>query len=129
MHVRRVIELFAIEEDIIESEVENQIVSCGIKSKLLFQTNKMNKCFGIATGNDSKSFCKIVIEIKSCCQDVVELIKDLKLPIVGPRLCDLTHAGPGVGVQVLRLSLEMQSFAESFTLTIEYETSRGQRTG
>ena len=40
-HLKRKLEPYITEEGIVESEVENQIFSCGIKSKLLSQTSKI----------------------------------------------------------------------------------------
>ena len=42
--------------------------------------------------------CSKATEVENDAEELHQLMDDLKLPIVRPRWCDLTHAGPGVGV-------------------------------
>ena len=48
--------------------------------------------------NDVEGLHQLIRTVSSCCQKLLEILDDLKLPIVRPRWCDLTDAGPGVGV-------------------------------
>lgn len=41
---------------------------------------------------------QLIRDVAACCHEILEILEDLKLPIVRPRWCDLTDAGPGVGV-------------------------------
>ena len=39
----------------------------------------------------------------SCCDEIVSLVTELKLPCVKPKWCDLTDAGPGVGISIFEV--------------------------
>ena len=76
-----------------QSEVENRIFSGVNKSKLGLLTDKIDKCLDVANEKDPKHFHNALTEVTMYCQEIIHLIKDLKLPIFNPRWCD---AGPGV---------------------------------
>ena len=48
--------------------------------------------------SDSKEFQDLLKSVLLSCQRILALLNELQLPKLKPRCCDLTDAGPGVGV-------------------------------
>ena len=74
-----------------ESEEENKIILSNIKSKLETLTTKMDECLDEAGGDSEEKFQSAGNEVKHCCQGMMGIMKDLQLPIVKPRWCDLSE--------------------------------------
>ena len=55
---------------------------------------------------------------KASCVGLFELLNDLKLPLVFPIQCDLTDAGPGVGVSNFLYIFEMLNMQGCMALFI-----------
>ena len=60
-------------------------------------TNEFDNCEKIDM-TYKESFHILIIQVSQICQQIVKTIVDFQSPIVKPRWCDLTDAGPGVGI-------------------------------
>jgi hypothetical protein len=113
-NLKKEIEPYLSDEEMMQSEAEEKIISGIVKTKLQELTNKIDLCLNVADERSKKQFQTGVTDVAHCCQHTIAMIKDLKLPVVKPRWCDLTDAG----TKSLRLDLGMQNFVEYLILTI-----------
>ena len=80
----------------LESEAEQQVFLHTVHTKVAYVKERLEECFQDAPSGDD--FHQSIQDVTICCRDILTTIKDLQLPSVKPRWCDLTDAGPGVGV-------------------------------
>ena len=84
------------EKNAFGDESEEHVFSGRIERKLEFLLEMCSKA--TAGENEVEELHQSIRDVAACCHDILEILVDLKLPIVRPRWCDLTDAGPGVGV-------------------------------
>jgi hypothetical protein len=84
------------EKNAFGDELEKHVFSGRIEKKLEFLLEMCSKA--TAGENEVEELHQLMRDVAACCLDLLEILEDLKLPIVRPRWCDLTDAGPGVGV-------------------------------
>ncbi|CAB3990933.1 Transient receptor potential cation channel subfamily A member 1 [Paramuricea clavata] len=82
-----------------ESEIEDdaeQIFSGRIAQKIKFILESIDMCHDATGDEESEALMQMIKKVMTCCQELLLTLAELKLPIVRPRWCDLTDAGPGV---------------------------------
>ena len=87
--------------DTLESQAEKQVFLHTITTKLTNVKETIEKYFDENPSGDELHQC--IRHVTTCCRDILTTIKDLQLPDVKPRWCDLTDAGPGVGTSNLEV--------------------------
>ena len=87
--------------DTLESHAEKQVFLHTITTKLTNVKETIEKYFDENPSGDELHQC--IRHVTTCCRDILTTIKDLQLPNVKPRWCDLTDAGPGVGTSNLEV--------------------------
>ena len=87
--------------DTLESQAEKQVFLHTITTKLTNMKETIENHFDEKPSGDELHQC--IRHVTTCCRDILTTIKDLQLPIVKPRWCDLTDAGPGVGISNLEV--------------------------
>ena len=97
-HLKMEIKPYLSDEEMMEIEAENKILLGNVKPKLQELNRKIDLCLSVADRKSKQQFQIRTRSVAHCCRDTIALIKDLKLPVVKPRWCDLTDAGPGVGI-------------------------------
>ncbi|CAB4042502.1 Transient receptor potential cation channel subfamily A member 1 [Paramuricea clavata] len=109
----------------IECEAEKQVFQKMIQTKIIGAKEKIEKCFqDVPT---CEEFHQSIQDVTICCEDILMIIKDLQLPTVKPRWCDLTDAGPGVGVSNFEVKFRDAEICRMFSsdYRIRLHRSRG----
>jgi hypothetical protein len=105
--------------DTLKSQGEKQVFLQSVHQKVTNINAKIEKYFNKQSSGDELH--EVIRDIATHCRDILLIIKDLELPNVKPRWCDLTDAGPRVGIQILMLDFVMPKYAECSTRIIEFE--------
>ena len=96
-HLKIEIKPYLSDEEMMDIEAENKILLGNVKSKLEDLTEKIDQCLSVADRKSKQQFQNRIRNVAYCCRDTIALIKDLKIPVVKPRWCDLTDAGTWSG--------------------------------
>ncbi|CAB4000377.1 nuclease HARBI1 [Paramuricea clavata] len=63
-----------------------------------YSLGELHMCHDATGDEESEAVMQMIKKVMTCFQELLLTLAELKLPIVQPRWCDLTDAGPGVGV-------------------------------
>ena len=85
-------------------EAELRIYTCRLATKIENLQTKL-KNWHNAIGDDKKDIQRFVTNVTSSCKSILLELQELELPPVKPRFCDLSDAGPGVGVSNLEVNI------------------------
>ena len=95
-------------------EAELRIYTCRLVSKIEnLQTELEN--WHNAVGNDKKDMQRFVTNVTSSCEIILLELQELELPPVKPRFCDLSDAGPCVGVSNLQVKFSDAEICRIFS--------------
>ena len=109
----------------LENEAEKQVFSHRMHKKLTDINKRIEQCFlDDPTGDEFHHYIK---GVATSCQDILTTIQNLELPSVKPRWCDLTDAGPGVGVSNFEVKFRNAEMCRMFNsdYRIRLHRSRG----
>ena len=98
--------------DTLESQAEKQVSLHTISTKLTNVKDKLDKYFDEEPSGDELHQC--VRDVTTTCRDILTTIKDLQLPNVKPRWCDVTDAGPAVGISNLEVRFRDAEMCQMF---------------
>ena len=77
---------------------ENQIFTANVIAELDRAKSSVDDALTVAQQKDIEQLKDSIGKVQSSCGDIVSIMRELKLPLVKPKWCDLTDAGPGVGI-------------------------------
>ena len=85
----------------------------------------LEQCFQDVSSADELH--QTIREVTTCCKSILVTIENLQLPIVRPRWCDLTDAGPGFGVSNFEVKFRDAEMCRMFNsdYRIRLHRSRG----
>ena len=94
-------------------------------TKVIGLNKSLEQCFQDVSSVDELH--QIIREVTTCCKNILVTIENLQLPIVKPRWCDLTDAGPGVGVSNFEVKFRDAEMCRMFNsdYRIRLHRSRG----
>ena len=127
-HLKQEISFVIPGKETFGDESEQYVFSGRIEKKLEFLVEMCSKATEVE--NDAEELHQLIRTVSSCCHELLEILDDLKLPIVRPRWCDLTDAGPGVGVSNFKVKFRDAEFVSCLQIGSSYSSSpikRGQR--
>ena len=113
----------------IECEAEKQVFQGVIQTKIIGAKEIIEKCSQDVPS--CEEFHQSIQDVTTCCKDILMIIQGLQLPIVKPRWCDLTDAGPGVGMSSFEVKFRDAEMCRMFNsdYRIRLQIKRGQWTG
>ena len=77
---------------------ENEIFKTNVLEKLETLMRDIDQSLTFGQQMDTEQMKNGVRKVASCCNSIISVVRELKLPLVKPKWCDLTDAGPGVGI-------------------------------
>ena len=97
-HLRKEIESVYSFENTMATPGENQIFTANVIAELDRAKSSVDDALTVAQQKDIELLKDSIGKVQSSCGDIVSIMRELKLPLVKPKWCDLTDAGPGVGI-------------------------------
>ena len=115
------------DEKMVEIEAENKILSGNVKRKLQDLSKMIDLCLGVANTKSKQQFQNRIKNVARCCRDTIAVVKNLKIPVFKARWCDLTDAGPRVGVSNFEVKFRDAELCRIFNSDhrIRFHKSRG----
>ena len=110
----------------LQDEAEKQVFSHRMHTKVIGLNKSLEQCFQDVSSADELH--QTIREVTTCCKNILVTIENLQLPIVKPRWCDLTDAGPGVGVSNFEVKFRDAEMCRMFNsdYRIRLQGSRGE---
>ena len=126
-HLRKEIESVYSFENTMATPGENQIFTANNIAELDRAKSSVDDALTVAQQKDIEQLKDSIGKVQSSCGDIVSIMRELKLPLVKPKWCDLTDAGPGVGISNFEVKFRDQELCKMFRsdYRIRVHRSRG----